>query len=84
MGEARRLLHWAIAAAAVLITFASASSAGEGTGEVDPDGTTPLHWAVLKNDLETVQREAGRLDQFDRGGRGAGRKAQVVVDDVAD
>jgi ankyrin repeat protein len=54
MGEARRLLHWAIAAAAVLITFASASSAGEGTGEVDPDGTTPLHWAVYHGDVKKV------------------------------
>ena len=41
----------AVAVGSVLVGAASRSA-----GNVDPDGTTPLHWAVRADDLSTVKR----------------------------
>jgi iron complex transport system substrate-binding protein len=50
----------------------------EGRGLADDLGVAHHHH------LESVERQAGRLDQLDRCGRGAGREREIVVDDVAD
>lgn len=51
--HARRKLA-ALALCAVAATAVSAAAGG--AGAVDADGTTPLHWAVYRNDLPEVER----------------------------
>jgi ankyrin repeat protein len=52
---------WAVAASFALLSPASLnagqkSDPGKLTNTIDPDGTTALHWAVQRNDLDTVDK----------------------------